>query len=315
VFIRILKLLSAIILLPTIGLILFETVLAFIALFVNFRQGFPFIIGMVLYAIVHYFVYKPVRLYVLAHELTHAAAAWSCGFRVKKMKVTKEGGSVTLNGSNAFIALAPYCVPLFAVLLILIYVIASFFSDLSRYQDLFTFLLGLFISFHLISTFETLYEKKQSDLREAGGVVFSVSVIVLSNCLMLLAALKLLAKTNKRNFCYLIFVRVLFVTIAYPQYFVYSVVFEILFVFLCAFYNEKINLGIVFNEENFFKDLISLIFSAFKNHKKFWRYYAFSLFLTIVLSFPVTIPLLLAAGKTLERSAALSFADFSSDNP
>ncbi len=66
---------------------------------------------------------KPMLVYVFGHELTHAVWTWLCGGRVKRFKASASGGHVILTKSNFLIALAPYFFPLYAVLVILIFVV------------------------------------------------------------------------------------------------------------------------------------------------------------------------------------------------
>ena len=55
-------------------------------------------------------------IYVFGHEFTHVLAAWSIGAEVHGMEVRSDGGHVDLSRSGAFISLAPYCVPMYALL-------------------------------------------------------------------------------------------------------------------------------------------------------------------------------------------------------
>jgi len=192
VFLRLIKFFAAVLLFPAVCLVAAGTLKAFFALFARFEEGFPFLLGAGIYVLAHFGVGRPGRFYVLTHEMTHAAAAWSSGFKVKRMKVGKNGGAVVLDGSNAFVALAPYCLPLYAALLVIGYAAGSLFYDLKPWNDFFTFGLGLFMAFHIVNTAETLISEKQSDLPAAGGVVFSLAVIILANCAVVLTALKFL---------------------------------------------------------------------------------------------------------------------------
>ncbi|MDD4003863.1 MAG: M50 family metallopeptidase [Elusimicrobiaceae bacterium] len=186
------KFLAGVAALPAVALVLYETGAAFVRIFSVFRQGFPFLGGMAAYTVLHYLVYRPQKLYVLTHELTHAAAAWSSGFNVRRMRIGKDSGSVVLDGSNAFVALAPYCLPLFAAMFAICYAVAGLFYDLTPWTVYFMPGLGFLLAFHLVNTVEVLCAAGQSDLDAAGGTVFSTAVIVLSNCVVLLAAFKFL---------------------------------------------------------------------------------------------------------------------------
>jgi len=134
-------------------------------------------------------------LYVLAHELTHAIAAWMSGYRVHRLRVAADGGHVDASHVNAFVALAPYIVPLYALGVVAGYRAwlwhAGTHAGPAGYP-VFLAALGASLSFHWLYTFNALWSVEQPDLAMAGGLVFSLSIIGLGNGLVLLAALKCL---------------------------------------------------------------------------------------------------------------------------
>jgi hypothetical protein len=130
--------------------------------------------------------------YVAGHELTHALAAWTSGGKVFAIHVEETGGHVDLSESSAFIALAPYCVPLHALLVIAGYRLLLWFKPEAQAEALFLLLMGGALAFHALMTWETLTMVKQPDLHAAGGTVFSFSLIGLANGLMVLLLLKAL---------------------------------------------------------------------------------------------------------------------------
>lgn len=132
------------------------------------------------------------RLYVLGHELSHAAAAWAWGAKVYRMKVEATGGHVDLSHSNAVIALAPYALPLYAVAVTLAYRIIVWQKPTWSCPSFFLGVLGAALAFHLIFTFDSLWSVRQPDLKAAGGAVFSLPIIALANALTVLLLLKLL---------------------------------------------------------------------------------------------------------------------------
>ncbi len=135
------------------------------------------------------------RAYVLGHELTHALAAWSLGAKVHGFRVGETGGHVDLSTSNAYIALAPYCVPLYTLLVIAGYRAALWMRPAAGEgagSSLFLALVGATLAFHVLKTLETLLSRKQPDLAAAGGVVFSSAWIALANGLCLLVLAKFL---------------------------------------------------------------------------------------------------------------------------
>lgn len=132
------------------------------------------------------------RVYIFGHELTHALAAWSVGGKVLGFKVGESGGHVDLSHSNAFIALAPYCIPIYTLLLIFAYRLLLWLKPGARYDSLFPVLVGLTLAFHGLKTIEVIFDRRQPDLAQAGGVVFSLAWIALANGLVVLILLKAL---------------------------------------------------------------------------------------------------------------------------
>jgi hypothetical protein len=194
-------------LLPSSVLAVWAAALAVSGLATQSKAAWPFLLGMggtaALWFLMRYAVEHPDgplgwasaaarRLYVFGHEMTHALAAWSVGAKVLGMSVRDDGGHVDLSHSNAFIALAPYCVPLYTLLVVAGYRLLLYFKPGAGGRALFLLLVGLTIAFHLIKTFETIWDREQPDLPAAGGVVFSLSLILLANALCVLLLVKAL---------------------------------------------------------------------------------------------------------------------------
>ena len=139
------------------------------------------IIGFCLWIILFFCLPRPMRTYVFAHELTHALWGWIMGARVSRLRVSKQGGSVTLSKTNFLIALAPYFFPLYTVLVIIGYYALSLFFDLRHYEPFWLGLIGLTWAFHLTFTITTLLQH-QPDIHE-NGRLFSYSLIYLLNVL------------------------------------------------------------------------------------------------------------------------------------
>lgn len=134
-------------------------------------------------------------VYVLAHEGTHALAAWASGYRVHGVKVASDGGHVDASHVNAFVALAPYIVPLYALIVVggyRLWLWQSGGPGTPQAYQAFLALLGAALSFHWMFTGAALWRVEQPDLAMAGGLVFSLSLIALGNGLVLLLALKCL---------------------------------------------------------------------------------------------------------------------------
>jgi hypothetical protein len=131
-------------------------------------------------------------LYVTAHELTHALAAVFSGVRVRKISVKKHSGYVLLDSTNAFISLAPYVIPLYTLAVAAAYWLAGRFWNAAPLRPWFLAAAGFTLAFHLLHTADILSGPVQSDLKKAGGPVFSIPLLLLLNCLALAAAIKML---------------------------------------------------------------------------------------------------------------------------
>ncbi|MDP6491278.1 MAG: hypothetical protein QGH42_12370 [Kiritimatiellia bacterium] len=123
-----------------------------------------------------YFVLpRPVRSYILAHELTHALWGWMMGARVSNLRVAEDKGSVTLSKTNFLITLAPYFFPLYTVLTICLFGVLSLFYAVERYHLWWMSMIGFTWGFHFTFTVSTLMQR-QSDIR-ACGHLFSYTLI------------------------------------------------------------------------------------------------------------------------------------------
>jgi hypothetical protein len=142
-----------------------------------------FVWGVVSYAVLHLLFYKPAYLYVLGHEAVHAGAAWLFGGRIKSFKVSKEGGSVGTDKTNFVIELAPYFVPIYTVIITLIYFVIS--KSYPVNGAIFLFLIGFTLAFHIIATVEIM-KVKQPDIVKS-GFVFSVVLVYIVNIIVMAA--------------------------------------------------------------------------------------------------------------------------------
>lgn len=150
--------------------------------------------GFISYLLLHFILYRPVFMHVMAHELTHAFWATLFGGKVKALNVSHEGGSVTMDKSNFLVVLAPYFFPFYTVLALLVYIIVDI-----KYVDYIMFLIGFTYSFHLALTLYSL-KQKQTDIKEF-GLLFSFTFIYLVNLLMLAGIIALGSKQyNMLNF-------------------------------------------------------------------------------------------------------------------
>lgn len=137
--------------------------------------------GYLLWLLLYFTLPRPVRAYILAHELTHALWGAVMGARVSRLRVGRDHGSVTLSKTNFWITLAPYFFPLYTVMVVVAYGVLGQFMDVSRYYLLWLGLVGFTWSFHLTFTVAALGQS-QSDVR-AYGYIFSYALIYALNLL------------------------------------------------------------------------------------------------------------------------------------
>lgn len=144
----------------------------------------PFFLGFIAYLLVHLFWYRPVLSYVLAHELSHALTAVLLGGKVSAIHASASGGSAKVSERHWVVALAPYVLPFYTLLLLSVYAVASL-----RFKPWLLALLGFSYAFHVVLTVVSL-SRRQPDL-DAMGRPFSLIFIFSGNMmiLVLLAAL------------------------------------------------------------------------------------------------------------------------------
>ncbi|MCU0780921.1 MAG: hypothetical protein MUF04_07445, partial [Akkermansiaceae bacterium] len=129
--------------------------------------------------------------YVLGHELTHLCFVYLCMGKVTEFHFSSDGGYVVTTKTNLLIALSPYFVPFYSMVVVAVYLLAKLvwavFPELGALSPqvprLFYLLLGLTWTFHMVWTLWML-PRDQPDLREH-GTVFSLVVIFLGNLVML----------------------------------------------------------------------------------------------------------------------------------
>jgi len=132
-------------------------------------------------------------LYVLGHELTHAIFVYLCGGRVSAISVSHDGGYIMTNKSNVIIALSPYFVPFWSVVVLAVATTADLFFQIPHYSEGLYFLIGGTWAFHLLWTL-WMIPRDQPDLQE-NGVFFSILIIYLAN-ITVLSVLLCLAPGN-----------------------------------------------------------------------------------------------------------------------
>ncbi|MBR1586743.1 MAG: hypothetical protein IJ658_00315 [Kiritimatiellae bacterium] len=121
----------------------------------------------------------PVRLYVLGHELTHAAWGLAFGAKVSSLKVGVSGGSVSLSKSNVWITLAPYFFPFWTILVVAAALAARCFVSPLPWPCAWLFAVGFTWCFHVCFTIRSLMQA-QPDVQEYGRL-FSYVLIWIFN--------------------------------------------------------------------------------------------------------------------------------------
>lgn len=140
-----------------------------------------FIWGIVIYVILHLLFYKPTYFYVLGHEAVHAGMAWIFGGKIKSFKVSEDGGAVKTDKSNFIIELAPYFIPIYAIIITAVYFVIA--SSYAINGALFVFLIGFALAFHIISTIEIM-KIRQPDIVKS-GYFFSIIMVYVINIIVI----------------------------------------------------------------------------------------------------------------------------------
>ncbi len=150
----------------------------------------PMLAGAACWVIIFAMLPKPMWIYVLGHESTHALWTWLSGGRVKRMKVSSRGGHVAVTKTNFVITLAPYFFPLYAALVFVVFAAGDVAWGWRRFAVWFHLLIGATYAFHVTLTWHVL-KTRQSDLTSE-GYLFSFAIIWLGNAVVLLFGLPLL---------------------------------------------------------------------------------------------------------------------------
>ena len=156
-----------------------------------------FIWGIAAYVVIHLLFYKPTFLYVLGHEAVHAGTSWMMGGRIKSFKVSKEGGAVTTDKTNVLVELSPYFVPIYAIVIAVIYFVVA--SSYNINGATFVFLIGFTLAFHIISTIEVM-KIRQPDIVKSGYLFSIIFVYVLNLVVISLIFSMLFPSFAAKNF-------------------------------------------------------------------------------------------------------------------
>lgn len=191
---RIIKLILAILLIPLcLGLLKgFLTQFSFFGSLTAHKLFF--LGGFGVYLIIQILFFKPMRIYIFGHELTHAIGALLCGSKIKQFKVNKKGGSLSVSKSNFFISLVPYFFPLYTALIVLSYFVVKQFTNIDPFTQWFMFAIGFSLSFHLALTLHAILEG-QPDIKKT-GIIFSLVLILIVNIIVIELILKLISPAS-----------------------------------------------------------------------------------------------------------------------
>jgi hypothetical protein len=138
-----------------------------------------FLSGLLLFGVVQSF-FSLVFLAVLIHELNHCVASFVTGGKVSGIQASvDQGGVAVVSKGGVFVDLAPYCVPLLAV----IFALLSFIT-VEWLRPFMLMLTGAALSFHVYSTMRSL-KQKQTDV-QAYPFIFWSGVVLLVNTLFIL---------------------------------------------------------------------------------------------------------------------------------
>ena len=125
--------------------------------------------------------------YVFGHELTHALAGLLSGAQIKKFKVYRNKGSVSLTKNNVFITLAPYFVPIYPIIIILVYFTLAWYIDVTKIYSWFLFFSGIALAFYYALTFYAI-KVGQEDMI-IYGEFFSFVFVCFINIIMVILIL------------------------------------------------------------------------------------------------------------------------------
>ncbi len=165
-----------------------------------------FFIGVLLWLIYFIGLPRPLYLYVLGHELTHAFFVLLCGGKISEFKVKSGGGHIVTNKNNVMISLSPYFIPFYSVIVIGIFGIIGFFVDgLFDYHPnvllwgrigfswswVLYMSVGITWCFHLTFT-SWMITKNQPDLKQNGTFfslvfIYFINLIILSGILIIVS--------------------------------------------------------------------------------------------------------------------------------
>jgi len=181
--VKLLKALLALLLLPAFAAAWFFALRVADALDFHRVPWIPFavfMLGISAWCLVHVLFPRPTWFYVFGHEATHAIAVFLSGGKVSGFKVSAQGGHVVADRINAFIALSPYVLPFYPLVLGALWSLAVWLHpEAARWTILFLSLWGMSWGFHFAFT-ASLLKTSQEDFASQ-GYFFSWTAILLAN--------------------------------------------------------------------------------------------------------------------------------------
>lgn len=160
----------------------------------GFQSWWRYAAGAAVYIAIERLFQKPMWLYVVGHELTHAVTGLLSGAKIHSFKAHSDGGEVRLSKSNAFIALSPYVVPLYATLVIGIYAAVRHWWAHPGVVQGFQFLLGAALAFHVSLTVSAMH-RRQTDLKVLGFFLSGVLILLGNSLIFAVLGISLFTKT------------------------------------------------------------------------------------------------------------------------
>jgi len=140
-------------------------------------QGLILLFGALTYLCLHFLLRKPERMYLWAHEITHLFVAKLFLRHVHGFHITsRSGGKVVIDRTNVAIDLAPYAVPLYNIVTILLVMLVG--GGIPHSRMIYLGVAAFLFSMHLCFSVEGFIDG-QPDVRRSGRV-FSLAVVVLA---------------------------------------------------------------------------------------------------------------------------------------
>ncbi len=140
------------------------------------EEGWLVLGGSAAYFLVHFFVRKPERMYLWAHEFAHLVVAKAFFRRIHQFHISsRDGGKVVMDGTNVLIDLAPYLLPLYSVA---VFGAAALFRKASPWvPDVYLVVASFLYAMHVLFS-AAGFVSGQPDLKRSGRV-FSAGLVVL----------------------------------------------------------------------------------------------------------------------------------------